>query len=48
MNKATFANKFKVDKTSFNGYFSNKKITDLNKQNVITVIDKNDLTKVTR
>lgn len=39
---------FELDKTYFNGYFSNEKLTDINDKIIATTITEDDLTKTTR
>jgi putative ABC transport system permease protein len=46
MNSADYNAKFNVDESYFTGYFSNEKLTDINKDYVATIITQDDLTKV--
>ena len=48
LNESTFCNKFGVKKNDFTGYFSNKKIEDINEKNVLLTVTKSELTKITR
>ncbi|MDO4364888.1 MAG: FtsX-like permease family protein, partial [Clostridia bacterium] len=46
MNRSDYLNEFNEDLDYFNGYFSNKKLSDLNDDDYATVITEKDLTKV--
>ncbi|WP_288528560.1 FtsX-like permease family protein [uncultured Eubacterium sp.] len=46
MNRTDYIGQFNEDSNYFNGYFSNKKLNDLNDADVATVITEKDLTKV--
>lgn len=46
MNRTDYVRQFNEDSNYFNGYFSNKKLNDLNDADVATVITEKDLTKV--
>ncbi|WP_027421961.1 ABC transporter permease [Lachnobacterium bovis] len=48
LNEATFCKKFNVKKENFTGYLTNKKIRDIDEKNILTIITKSDLTKMTR
>lgn len=48
MNRSKFNKMFKNEKGYYNGWFSNKKLKDLNDDYVQTVITKDSLTKLTR
>lgn len=46
MNRTDYIGQFNEDSNYFNGYFSNKKLNDLDNADVATVITEKDLTKV--
>ena len=46
MNRTDYVRQFNEDSNYFNGYFSNKKLNDLDDTDVATVITEKDLTKV--
>ncbi|WP_448921469.1 FtsX-like permease family protein [Eubacterium sp.] len=46
MNRTDYVRQFNEDSNYFNGYFSNKKLNDLDDSDVATVITEKDLTKV--
>lgn len=46
MNRTDYIEQFNEDSNYFNGYFSNKKLNDLDNADVATVITEKDLTKV--
>jgi putative ABC transport system permease protein len=46
MNSDDYNTKFNVDESIFTGYFSNEKLTDINKDYVVSIITQDDLTKV--
>lgn len=46
MNRTDYVRQFNEDSNYFNGYFSNKKLNDLDDADVATVITEKDLTKV--
>lgn len=46
MNRTDYIEQFNEDSNYFNGYFSNKKLNDLDDADVATVITEKDLTKV--
>lgn len=46
MNRTDYIEQFNEDSNYFNGYFSNKKLNDLDDSDVATVITEKDLTKV--